>query len=194
MYINKPIREYLDDLAAKKPTPGGGSAAALAGSIGVGLLSMVCNFTLGKKKYSHVEDDIAKILSRAEYINKELYSLIDKDVEAYKKFGASDKGENALKEALSVPFEVCNLTHKALELCPELAEKGNTMLISDVGCGAELLEGAFLSSFFNVEINLVGIKDEAFIIKTRKQIVSMKENVASIKDAVSKTVTEKMGA
>jgi len=193
MYIGKPIKEYLDDLAAKKPAPGGGSAAALAGSLGVGLLSMVCNFTLGKKKYKDFEADVSNILSRAEVLREKLTKLVDEDVEAYKKFTSSDKGENAVREVLSVPLEICNLTTEALELCPQLVEKGNTMLISDVGCAAELLEGAFHAAFFNVEINLVSMKAETFIVETRKHIIAERKKMLDIKDTVCKAVTEKMG-
>ena len=64
MYINKPLREYLDDLAARKPAPGGGSAAALAASIGAALLVMVLNYTAGNEKYRQVQEKAAAILAK----------------------------------------------------------------------------------------------------------------------------------
>ena len=192
MYINNSIKEYLDDLAAKLPAPGGGSAAALTGATGVALISMVCNFTLGKKKYKEFEQDVEKILSRAELIRKELMRLVDEDVATYKKFASSQKDDAALREALSVPLKVCELTHEAVKLCPELVDKSNTLLVSDVGCAAELLEGAFLSALFNVEINLAGIKDKDFMLKVRKVVEPMKEEVAVIRNTVTQEVTQKM--
>ncbi|TBR15974.1 hypothetical protein EPO66_05245, partial [bacterium] len=47
VYINKSIKKYLEDLSAKKPVPGGGSASALTAALGSSLISMVVNFTLG---------------------------------------------------------------------------------------------------------------------------------------------------
>lgn len=192
MYLKNEVLRYLDDLAANLPAPGGGSAAALVGAAGVALISMVCNFTLGKKNYKEFEQALNKILSRAESIRKELMELVDEDVEAYKKFSSSSKDEKALKEALSTPFRVCELTHQALKLCPELVRKGNRLLVSDVGCAAEFLEGANLSALFNVEINLAGIKDKDFIVKIKKTIDPMKKEVSLIKGAVVKDVSGKM--
>jgi formiminotetrahydrofolate cyclodeaminase len=83
MYCNKSLKTYLDDLAAKKPAPGGGSAAALVGALGCALLSMVCNFTIGKDKYKDIEREIRKILSQTERLRKRFLSLVDLDVEAY---------------------------------------------------------------------------------------------------------------
>ena len=64
MYIDRPMREYLDDLAAKKPAPGGGSAAALAASMGVSLMSMVANYTAGNPKYKSGEAKIVDIIAK----------------------------------------------------------------------------------------------------------------------------------
>ena len=62
MYRNQSIKKYLDDLAAKKPAPGGGSAAALAGAVGVALLSRAVNFTVGKDQYKHYEQQLQKLV------------------------------------------------------------------------------------------------------------------------------------
>jgi len=179
MYLDGSIRSYLDDLAAKRPTPGGGSAAALVGATGAGLISMVANFSLGKEE----PGEIKEILQRAENLRQRLTELVDRDVAVYQKVSAAYKLpkekpvqkrkrskaiQDALKEALTVPLEICKLCHEAIKLCGELAEKGNVSLISDVGVGVCLLEAAFQSALLNVEINLKGLKDEELIIETRK--------------------------
>ena len=66
MYLESPLKTYLDDLAAKKPAPGGGSAAALAASIGAGLISMVANYTVDNPRYKNVEEEAAAILTKSE--------------------------------------------------------------------------------------------------------------------------------
>jgi formiminotetrahydrofolate cyclodeaminase len=64
--IEAPVRSFLDALASSAPAPGGGSVAALSGALGAGLISMVCNLTLGKPKYAAVQDDIAGIIKKSE--------------------------------------------------------------------------------------------------------------------------------
>jgi len=192
MYIDLAIKKYLNDLAAKLPAPGGGSASALVGATGCALISMVCNFTLGKKKYAEFEEYIQNTLSSAELLRKDLLKLVDKDVEAYKKFSSSKKDEPALKDALEVPLDICRLTHSALKLCPELIEKGNKFLVSDIGCAVELLEGAFFSALFNVEINLTGIKNREYIAEINKVLDPLKNEVTNIKENVSECVLQKM--
>ena len=60
------IEKFLDDLASQNATPGGGSAAAIIGAMGAALVAMVCNLTIGKKKYADVEDEMRALLAKAE--------------------------------------------------------------------------------------------------------------------------------
>lgn len=195
MYLEGSIRKYLDDLAAKKPTPGGGSVAALVGAMGASLISMVANFSLGKERDF---GEIKKLLSQSEDLRKRLAVLVDQDVVAYRKVssayklpsgGSSQKAkrskviQDALREALAIPMEVCRLCHEALKLCGPLAEKGKVGLISDVGVGACLLEVAFQSAILNVEINLKGLKDEELIVETRKVLEPLIKEVPVYKEA-----------
>ena len=77
MYINESIKKYVEDLASKKPTPGGGSAAAVSGAVGVALLEMVCNFTLGKEKYKDVEKEMKSHLANLKKLRDSFEKLID---------------------------------------------------------------------------------------------------------------------
>ncbi|MBN3038198.1 MAG: cyclodeaminase/cyclohydrolase family protein [Candidatus Omnitrophica bacterium] len=190
------LKGYLDDLAGKKPAPGGGSAAACSAALGVSLLSMVANFTLGKEKYKAYEAQVKAALAESEDLRQQLLLLVDKDVAVYKKVASAyklpkesdeDKRkrsaqiEKALKEALTAPFEVCKCSHQAVKLCPLLAEKGNINLISDVGVALVLLHSAFQSALLNVEINLNGIKDKEFIVKVRKALDPLEEEVGAVR-------------
>ena len=91
MYNDRPLREYLNDLAAKSPAPGGGSAAALSAAIGASLMSMVANYTIGNAKYKDSEAKVSEILKKSEKCRTEFQTLIDKDVEAYEKLAAGIK-------------------------------------------------------------------------------------------------------
>jgi len=193
MYINEPIKKYLNDLSAKLPAPGGGSAAALVGAAGTALMSMVCNFTVGKKNYKDVESDVKRILSQAEEIREKLESLIDKDVDAYNAYSSSDRSDEALKKILAIPLNICRLSHKALTLCPELSRKGNKFLISDVRCAAEMLEAAFYSALFNVRINLSYFKDEKYSLGFCRVIEPLIEETSFLKTSVVTSVSGKAG-
>lgn len=193
MYKNI-LKKYLDDLAAKKSAPGGGSAAALAGAIACGLLSMVANFTIGKEKYKKHEKELIELLEKSEVMRNRLTELVDLDAEAYGRvrdaYKAKDKKamQEALKEATAVPLEIANLCHQAIKLCPILLEKGNENLITDVGVPAHLLKAALDSALLNVEINLKGIEDEKFILEIRKVLESQVEEVYGIEAKVKEGV------
>ena len=161
-YKNESLKKYLDDLAGKLPAPGGGSAAALSGALGTSLISMVVNFTLGKPKYAQYEKELSATLIKAERLREEFLNLVDLDVVAYK--------SKNLKQALDVPFMACRLVFEAIKLCPALIKKGNVNLISDVAVAAVLLESAFASAYFNVEINLKLLGDKQFASAVRKEL------------------------
>ena len=197
------LKKYLDDLASRKPAPGGGSAAALTAATGAALISMVANFTIGKEKYKSVEDEIKDVLSQAESLRQKLINLVDEDVTAYKKISAAyklpkdnpeDKRkrneaiQQGLKEALAPPLEVCRCCHSASKLCSPLAEKGNLNLISDVGVAVALLDSAFHSALLNVEINLKSIKDDKFILEIREILEPMEKELAVISQEVKNRV------
>ena len=192
MYNDRPIRDYLNDLAARRPTPGGGSAAALSAAIGAGLASMVANYTIGNPKYKEGEDRIADILKRCERYRAELQALVDKDVEAYEKLSAGMKRsskdpaemDKLYKEALEPPFEICKITSEALKLCKDLAKYGNKNLITDTAIAVILLEGAFFSAKFNVYINLKYIKDIDFVGEVHKVLAPLEESMPVLKEEI----------
>ena len=152
------LRQYLNVLAAKEPVPGGGSAAALVGSVGVALLSMVIQYSFGKSKQKNIDKKLRNLLKKTEKIRKRLLQLVDLDAKAYLKVVQSRKKspqlkKQALRQARQVPMEVCRLSYQAIQLAPFLVECGNKYLISDVECAAEMLLAAFNSAKVNVEIN-----------------------------------------
>ena len=192
MYIDEPIRKYLDDLAARKPMPGGGSAAALSASIGASLMSMVANFTVGNPKYKDVEEKIARIMPKIERLGATLRDLIDKDVEAYNKLvkGMKEHGKDPsrmdeiYKEATEPVFEICRITSECPNLAKDIAEYGNTNLITDTAVAVMLLEGAFFSAKFNVYINLKYIKDLEYIEKVHKVLSPLEDEMPRLKEEI----------
>jgi len=162
MYQDKSLKKYLNDLAAKLPAPGGGSAAALTAALGASLISMVINFTLGKPKYAVYEAELKSILEKSEKLRNEFLWLVDKDVIVYKSKNTRD--------ALNVPFMVCRLCFEATKLCPPLIKKSNVYLISDVAVAVVLLESAFTSAYYNVKINLKSLDDKKLSSSVFKEL------------------------
>ncbi|MFA5085053.1 MAG: cyclodeaminase/cyclohydrolase family protein [Candidatus Omnitrophota bacterium] len=181
MYIKESIETYLNDLAARKPAPGGGSSAALSAAIGAGLMSMAANYTGGAES----------VLKKTEEARKRLQVLIDADVDAYGKLSRavkerspSVKLEVFYKEAAKPPYEVCKISAECLKLCRGLAERGNKNLITDVAIAAIYLEGAFFAAKYNVYINLKYIKDMDFIGEMHKVLQPLEEELPKVKEEI----------
>ncbi|MDD4980340.1 MAG: cyclodeaminase/cyclohydrolase family protein [Candidatus Omnitrophica bacterium] len=179
-YKDLSLKRYLNDLSAKLPAPGGGSAAALNAGLGASLISMVVNFTLGKPKYAKYEDALKKIIEKSEKLREEFLNLVDLDVVAYQ--------SKNIRDALDVPFMIARLSYEGIKLCPPLITKGNLNLISDVAVAAILLEAAFASAYFNVEINLKMLGDKKLATAVRKELIQKEKTVKRIRQEMEEKV------
>jgi glutamate formiminotransferase/formiminotetrahydrofolate cyclodeaminase len=168
-------RGFLEMVAGKSATPGGGSVSALAGALGGALGSMVCRLTIGKKKYADVSDELAAVLEKTESLRSELTFLIEKDSQAFDQVMAatrmpkfndfeikqrSAKIRDATVLATSVPLEVMEKAAGVMEALAVIAEKGNVNSISDVGVANLMAISAAKGAYMNVRINLPGLEDE----------------------------------
>jgi len=173
--VSETVQDYCKRLASNEPTPGGGSGAAVAGVLAAASAAMAANFTVGKKKFADVQADIERILEVLNTQQQKLLELADADAEAYSKVGAAygmprdtdaENRQQAIQEALmaaaEVPMGVTEACAAVIAVLPELADKCNPNLISDVGVGAELGLAALRAAQLNVEVNLALIKDEDY--------------------------------
>ncbi len=172
-YKDETLKKYLDDLSAKLPAPGGGSAAALTAALGASLISMVVNFTLGKPKYAKFEGELNDILQKSEKLKEEFLRLVDLDVVAFE--------SKNVRNALDVPFMVCRLCFEGIKLCRPLVKEGNVNLISDVAVASIMLESAFASAYFNVEINLKLLDDRKLTKAIRKELMQKGRAITRIR-------------
>ncbi len=192
MYLENSIKRYLDDLAARKAAPGGGSVAALTASLGVSLMMMVANYTIGNIKYKAFEEKVSGILTKLNEYKGRLERLIDEDVDSYNRLSIMMKGFNKdaselqpfYKEASDVPLEICTIAAESLKLCDELTECGNRNLVTDTAAAAILLEGAFFSAKYNVYINLKFIKDFNYIEKAHNLLSPLEETMPRLKEEI----------
>jgi formiminotetrahydrofolate cyclodeaminase len=179
------IEPFLAALASSSATPGGGSAAAIIGAMGASLVSMVCNLTIGKKKYAEVEAEMKDILARSEALRVKLTGMIEDDVKAFDKvMGAygmaketdADKGKRdaaiqaALKQATDVPLACARAARAVIDLALAASEKGNLNVISDAGVGVLAAYAALRSAALNVLINVRMIADKPFAEAKLKEL------------------------
>lgn len=197
--IDQPLRVFLDDLASGTPTPGGGAVAALSGAMAAGLLTMVCDLTIGKKQYAEFEDEACKLRERAEGLRAELQKLAQADVDAFNRLMAAFKLprttdadaasrraaiQKVTRQATEVPLAVARACAALLPLCAPLARGGNRNAASDVGVAALMLRSAVPSALLNVEINLAVLEDQIFVRQTRAHAedlsIGLDEEVAGV--------------
>ena len=207
MLATKPMNLFLDELASSSPAPGGGSVAALAGALGAALTSMVCNLTIGKKKYAGVQDDMKNILAQAEDLRTKFTGLIDKDTYAFNKvieaFSLPKETEpqialrraainGATKEATLIPLEVMKHCIDGMALAQEVAVNGNPNSVSDAGVSALLLHAACEGAALNVKINLNTLADSEFVGWKSDDVESLLKTSKMMLEEAMEIVAEKM--
>ena len=204
---DKPVTNFLDELASNAPAPGGGSVAALSGALGAALVSMVCNLSLGKKAYADVQDEINDLLVESEALRQELTDLLEEDVKAYTGYSKAakmprgteeEKAERqvvmqaALKVATDVPLAIAEAAVKVMDLCMPAAAKGNKWAVSDAGVAVLMAEAALRSAALNVLINLGSLKDEEFVADRRAKLDSLLEGKGIMRDEIYDYVASKL--
>ena len=188
------VRGFADLLGSDAPAPGGGSAAALAGALGAALTAMVGSLTVGRKKYAEFDGLARETLEKARDLEHRFLDVMERDTEAFNAVSAvfaMPKGTDQEKEARAAamqealqgctktPFEMMELSCKALEMTHELrltdglVDRSNASAASDLGCAALHLGSAVQGAWLNVLINLGSVRDAAFAAqyRTRGQIL-----------------------
>ena len=196
-WMEMTVRDFQAALASSSPTPGGGTAAAIALGQASALTIMVCDLTIGKEKWSdgwNIAEKAmlssVKIMSRAGQLADEDSDAFDSVMESFRLAKDTEEEKevrraaikNATLVATEKPFETAKLALELLEFLPELASKGNANAVSDVGVAALLASAACKGALFNVDINLnslpegmaLEIRTNAPEIKERSRILSRK--------------------
>ncbi len=171
---------FLDALAADTPTPGGGSAAALAGAMGAALVAMVARLTLGREKYAAVETEMRGVLARAEALRPALESQVRADSASFEAFMAASRMpkktpeekatraaalEETAQAAAGAPLETARLCCEVLAEANAVAEKGNRNAASDGAVAALLAHAGLRGAVLNIRINMPSVKDEAWKVR-----------------------------
>lgn len=199
----KTCSAFILDLASSAPVPGGGGAAALTGAIGTALCSMVGNLTSGRKKYAAYEDDIRLVLTKAQSLQEQLLTLVEKDAACFEPLSRAysipkddparaQTLETATIAACEAPAEIMECCCKAIELLEEMLEKGSVMLVSDVGCGALCCAAALESAGLNVFINTKTLLDRSLAAKMESHADTLLKEYLPRARKVSDEVTRRL--
>ena len=174
-WMEMTVRDFQAALASSSPTPGGGTAAAIALGQASALTVMVCDLTIGKEKWQEGWDIAEEAMLLSVKIMSRAVELADEDSDAFDEVMASfklPKGNdedvsirrtairNATLKATEKPYETAELALDLLKVLPELARKGNANAVSDVGVAGLLASAACKGALFNVNINLGSLPED----------------------------------
>ncbi len=202
------VSEFLDSLASGSATPGGGSAAALAGSLAAALVEMVANLTLGKKGFEEQQSALQKMSEEANAYRQSLVATIVQDIAAYQevikayllpKTNEEEKKkrkeaiQKALKKAADPPLFTAATSLKVLKLCQQAVEKGKPQTITDAAVGALLAEAALWGGSLNVLINLSALEDKKYVQKMKQDLQRLRQEAEKIKQQIIAKVNEQLG-
>lgn len=186
--LSSSIGSFAALVAAGTPTPGGGSVAAYSGVLAAALGQMMCNLTMGKKKYAEVEPRLGEIKSRLEQLSEQLRELIAKDAASFdtvmKSYRLPKETEEQKAErdrqinaagriAASTPYETAQCAFEVLSLLVELAQIGNPNALSDVTVASQLARTAVRGAYYNIGVNLSMFSDRQEADEMRRRITRL---------------------
>ncbi len=194
--INMTIKDFIDILSTDAPAPGGGSVAALCTTISGALTAMVANLTFGKKGYEKHWETCRELAVKGQEIKNRALFAIDKDTDSFnmlmdamrlpkkteEEAELRDKClQEATKQAILVPLETLELSLEAVDLAARIAKIGNENALSDAGVAAITANAAAKGAYYNIKINMAGIKDDTF----RDEVTTKAERLVEKIDAIS---------
>lgn len=175
MTVERTLDDYLDEVAAGTPAPGGGSVAAIVGALAAALGEMVTNLTLGHEGLASAEAELRPARERLAALRQTLYAAAAADEAAYASYRAAaalprrsdaEKAarrlarQHALLEATEVPLRVARSATAVAGVMETVARAGNPHLRSDAALGALLAEAALRGALLNVSGNAAMLADK----------------------------------
>lgn len=211
MLIENSIKDFINKIDEKTPTPGGGSVSALASSMGAALVGMVSHLTIEKKKFLNLDEEIQKKFNETidfmRRLKNRLATLVDKDSQAYdlvsnayklpkdtdeEKRIRTEAIEKGTLEAIKAPYEVAAISLEALNQLKHIVPYGNINTVSDLGVATLLLAAGGEGACMNVLINLPGLSDEELKSKFEKDVIEFIKSYDNLKKEYLKTIYEKI--
>ncbi len=182
--VSMTVKDFTDEVSRDTPAPGGGSIAALAGSLGAALASMVATLTHGKEGTEAKDAQLARIAAGAQRVKDSLSMLIDEDTNAFNAFMEArrlpqgtpeekalrkQKMQEGLKIAIDVPWRTAELSFEAMQLSNDVAAVGNPNSLSDAAVGVQMGFVGVRGGLWNVAINLRDLADPAYVDEMKQK-------------------------
>lgn len=201
--VNKKVTDFADEVSRDTPAPGGGSMAALAGSLGAALAAMVANLSIGKPEFDAKYAELNSLAEKAQALKDQLLAAVDEDTQAFnavleamrlpkdtpeQQAARREAMEAGYKHATQVPLRTAQLCREALDLCLTAAKAGNTAMLSDAGVGALMAHAGVRGAIYNVRINLPQVKDKNFVDGIKTQLATLLQEAMKVSEAVEQEV------
>jgi len=205
--IDLSLKDYMNITASEAPAPGGGSAAAYMGVLGVALGTMVANLSGHKKGWDDKWKLFSEWANHGKALQNELLSLVDEDTDAFnmimeafrlpKKSDEEQKIRHdaiqaATRNATLVPLKVMETAFSAYGLVRDMVEEGNPNSVTDAGVGALALRACIKGAYFNVKINSSDLEDKEFVKEILAKGCDIDEKAKMETEAISRMVDEKI--
>ncbi len=196
------LKRFLEKLSSDTPTPGGGSASALAGALSASLVTMVAGLT--SKKDKSKKKEMEGIRKKGMSFQKRLFRAIDEDSKSYEavlkafrlprnsgkeRLRRIKEIQRAYQRATLPPQKVCQQSLELLEYCWTLILRGNPNAVSDAGVAALLADAACAGGLLNIKINLAGVAEKSFVKKMNKMTRSWAKKRNQRMKAIHKSLT-----
>ena len=206
--VEMTVSAFDAEVASASPAPGGGSAAALAGSVAAGLVAMVCRLSLGRDDIAATDDELHDALERSELLRGRQLELVDEDTAAFEtvmdavRMPKAEESERAARgEALTratlaaaaVPFETLAAARQTLQVAERLAGRTNPGAVSDLGVAVQLARAGAEGALLNIEINLSALPHGDALIELRRKSRVEIELARAASDAAAAVIASALG-
>ena len=210
-FAKQQIEAFVQDLNSTKPMPGGGSAAAICGSMAAALAGMSAHMTAGKKKYVAVEDKMQQIMTATKLLQEEMLAMAQEDADMYslvlqayklpkntEEEAAQEAAqrakaiEEASKTAVVASLKVTGACVRIMKLAYITVTEGNPMMVTDGSASALLARACQQVAAYNVRINLGGVKDAAVRDEAERMLASHLSEGEALQASVLKEVDNRL--
>jgi formiminotetrahydrofolate cyclodeaminase len=197
------LGEFVDRLASAEPVPGGGSASAVAASLGAGLVAMVAGLSIDRPKYAAHAGLHQTAIKAGRRLATRFLELSDKDAAAYAGFAAAlkmprdtDAEQAARKAALQaaarvaseVPLDTVEACLELVAVAESLVGRSNVNASSDLNVAALLAEAAGRGAAENVLVNLPSVGDDSYTGVTTARVMRLLDDIEELAGATHEGV------
>ncbi len=191
---------FSEEVASKRPTPGGGSVSAYVGALAASLLCMVARITLGRRDATSGTENLSEVITRGEELRQRLLRQVNDDSEAFnsvvgafklpKDLGDARKKEieKAKRRAAEAPLTTLDLTVQVLQLVVETARYGTMSAISDVSTAVAAAVAAEEGAASNVTINLESMEDKKYVAETNGRVFGLRKDAVRLQGQIKMAV------